>query len=241
MSFCRTAVRFSRSILSGLFFVNFGFFGLTATFLILPFCFSKTVIRVLVRYYFKFFVLLAKITGLFTVKLHGNLDSIKGEIVVMNHLSLIDIVILLALLPDSICIIKGDLRHNFFMKAIVTKIFLLNDEDPLNTIENAKMYLAKRVNLVIFPEGTRSKVGDKNRKVHRGAARLAIASKTKIRPLFMTLDPLILAKNQPWWDVGDKIIRFDIFVKSAIQPNGENTRENAIKWTELIDRAIRSA
>jgi hypothetical protein len=57
----------------------------------------------------------------------------------------------------------------------------------------------------------------------------------------MTLDPLILAKNQPWWDVGDKIIRFDIFVKSAIRPNGENTRENAIKWTELIDREIRSA
>jgi 1-acyl-sn-glycerol-3-phosphate acyltransferase len=91
--------------------------------------------RALLRASYRFFVWAARLTGLFRVEItnadRALLDGMRGRVVVANHLTLIDIVILIAALPDSTSIAKAAAKRNFFYSQIVRRIFLTNDNPAL--------------------------------------------------------------------------------------------------------------
>lgn len=233
------SVRFLRSCLSGIFFFLYGsvsllFAGIIPVLALVPGSLNRLIILC-----YKMFVGLAHITGLFRVTVHGDLSKVRGKIVVMNHLSLIDVVILMSKLPDSTCIVKEAASKNFFYSKIVNSMFLLATEDPVKTLKRVKGLIEKGTNLIIFPEGTRIPASAKEHKLQRGAARLALESGADILPIHQRLVPAILAKGQPWWDVGDKIIRYDLYVKDVIEVKGEANHKNAARLTaEIAERIL---
>lgn len=231
-------IRFLRSCLAADFFFLYGAFsllfaGLIPILALVPGSLSKLVILA-----YRFFVGFADITGLFRVTVHGDISQVRGKIVVMNHLSLIDVVILMAKLPDSTCIAKEAASKNFFYSKIVNSMFLVATEDPEDTIRKVKELLKKGTNLIIFPEGTRIPAAAKDHPLRRGAARLALEAGADILPIHQELDPPILAKGQPWWDVGGKIIQYDLYVKPLIKVEGEPNHKNSVRLTEEIKSAI---
>lgn len=229
----------ARSLLSGAYFVTYGLFALPFAALLPLGIIPRSLARKTIKLFYYLFVTTARLTGLYDVKLADEtrraLAATKGCIVVMNHISLIDICVLMAYLPEAVCIAKAAAKRNPFLGAVVKKIFISNDIDATTTIEEAREHLSAGVNVIIFPQGTRG-----GTKYHRGAARLALATHAPIVAARIDYDPIVLAKHQPWSDVGDRVIKIYLESRGTIDARGENTRVNATRITEEIERLIGS-
>ncbi len=153
----------------------------------------------------------------------------------MNHVSLIDVCVLLAHLGDAVCIVKAAAKRNPFLSAVVRKVFIANDKGGEATVEEVKAFLAKGIDVVVFPQGTRG-----GEKLQRGAARLALAAQCDIACYHIAYDPVVLAKGQPWWDVGDKVIRITLSARGTIPARGPNDHKTAVALTARIAEEILS-
>ena len=105
------------------------------------------------RAFWKLTVFLFKFTGLISVDCPRNAAEVRGSIIVANHPSLIDVVLLTVLVPRTLFVAKHALLRNPFVSAIVRHTSLPDDE---RLPAAAAPYLAAGWNVLIFPEGTRS-------------------------------------------------------------------------------------
>lgn len=231
-------MRFLRAILSGIFFFSYGAAALPfAPILMLP-GWTPSAVRRVIRWFYRVFVFFARLTRLYRVEFDEAtlkaLKSCRGRVVVANHLSLIDICILIAHLPDSTAIAKAAAKRNPFLGMVVKKMLIANDEDPEVTISEVKKFLSEGVNVIVFPQGTR---GGKTLK--RGAARFALATGAPIHAFHLAYDPLILAKGAPWWDVGAKEIVISLTDRGEIAPGDKSSHHAAVELTELIGEKIK--
>ena len=213
---CRLWIRVPRGVLALSFFLAFGMGSLVLGCVLFPPLMlfrARRTMRALVRISYRLFVCAARVTGLFRVALtpgdRARFGAMRGCVVVASHPTLIDVVILLAHLPDATAVAKAAAGRNFFYSRIVNAAFLVND-DPLRLLDEAKTLLARGGNLVIFPEGTRTPVDVLQHKLHRGAAQIALHASAPVQCVSIACDPPVLAKGQPAWDVGDRIITFTL-------------------------------
>lgn len=137
------------------------------------------------------------------------LKKLRGTIVIANHPSLIDVVILVSRIPNSVCVVKESLFRNVFVRRVIGKTYLSNTMKPDEFIANGSDILARGYNIVIFPEGTRT-VPNRTIRLHRGFAYLQMATGANILPIKITNNPPILGKKQKWWDIGNKTSVYDI-------------------------------
>ena len=234
--------RVARGALSGLFFIAYGFFALPFALLLPIPIWPKKCVRAVLRACFRLFVFLARITRLFRVECsaedHAVLKALRGSVVVMNHVSLIDVVILIAHLGDSAGIAKAAAKRNPFLGAVVRTVFIPNDAGAEKAIEDSRRFLERGVNVIIFPEGTRVPPDAKERRINRGAARLALASGAPIVACHIEYDPPVLGKKQAWWDVGERQIMVKLSYRGEIAADGESNYRNAVELTEKIREKI---
>ena len=190
----------------------------------------------------RFFVWLMCALRLISVKCpaHKELKTLRGTIVIANHPSLIDVVILVSKIPNSVCVVKDSLFKNIFIRKVISKIYLSNTMSPDEFIEQGTKVLSKGYNIVMFPEGTRTIQGKKIH-LHRGFAYLQIASGANILPIKITNNPPVLGKLQKWWDVGDKTSVYNIIPQSPILydslQSGAN-RTTALNITEKVKNIL---
>lgn len=92
----------------------------------------------------------------------GALKRLSGEgrplVVVANHPSLLDAVILVSQLPNAVCIMKAGLMRNLLLGAGARMARYIVNDAPLPMIRSAIEELRDGGCLVIFPEGTRTQV-----------------------------------------------------------------------------------
>ncbi len=187
---------------------------------------------------FKIFVWLMSVMGLISVKTK-NFDSAKnskGQVIVANHPSLIDVVILISMLPQSDCIVKSSLGQNFFMKNVIKAAYILSSKDMEIFMKDCEKSLNDGNSLIIFPEGTRTVPGKKS-KLSRGAAHIALHAKANILPIHISCIPPGLLKNQKWYDVADRALEYVLEVKPQIniQPYLENSASKHNAARQLTD------
>ena len=77
-------------------------------------------------------------------------------VVVANHPSLLDAVLLVSHLPNAVCIMKALLMHNLFLGAGARMARYIVNDAPLTMIRSAIAELKDGACLIIFPEGTRT-------------------------------------------------------------------------------------
>ena len=142
----------------------------------------------------------------------------KRKIIVANHPSFIDIVLLIGFLPDTICVAKKELKKNLFMGNIVKSLYLINDEDNEQLLADTVRVLENGYNIIIFPSGTRTVEGE-DLKLHKGAALMALHSGADILPLNIHCDRKFLAKHQKIIDAGEKTINYTITANEPIRTN----------------------
>lgn len=87
------------------------------------------------------------------------LDSLRRDaplIIVANHPSLLDAVILLSRFPNMVCVMKAALANNLLFGAGARLARYICNDMPLEVILRAREELEEGGQLLLFPEGTRT-------------------------------------------------------------------------------------
>jgi len=123
--------------------------------------------------------------------------QLSSKIIVANHPSILDVVMLISLIPNADCIVSGHLQRGI-LRIIVRQVYIINSDNLENILESCAETLKQGNCLIIFPEGTRT---PRSGKVifKKGAARIAFASNCGIIPVHIGgTDKFGLGKKDPW-------------------------------------------
>lgn len=211
-----------RSALAVFDYVFFGMGGSCVSLILLvisPFCRKKKAhigSRVL-QYSWKLMCFVLRITYnlKLTVPQKAQMEQIRRSIIVANHPSLIDVVILTSIIPKCMLIVKPALLRWPFLRPILKHLCIINDGNTPQMLQQAAIAMRKGFNIIIFPEGTRTTPGKKS-KLHRGAFHLAIHSHAPLVPIHIDANPPFLTKEYPWWYVGERCPHFTLTLHSPI-------------------------
>ena len=147
------------------------------------------------------FVWLMKSLGLLTYEVRGHEKlAARGQFVVANHPTLIDVVFLVGLMPEVDCIVKQALWRNVFLRWPVYWAGYISNATGEGLVAACAAALDAGRSLMVFPEGTRTRPGEP-RAMQRGAAQIALAARVDLRPVTITCDPITLFKGNAWYRV----------------------------------------
>jgi 1-acyl-sn-glycerol-3-phosphate acyltransferase len=146
------------------------------------------------------------------------LEGPGPRLVVANHPTLVDIVVLCALLPQADCIVNAARARNPFLRGLARSAGYVTNADGVRAIEECVRRLRAGRTLIIFPEGTRSPSG-KIGPFQRGAAHVALRSRIPFTPVLFCCDPPTLTRNQRWYDVPDRPFELTIRGLEQVVPD----------------------
>jgi 1-acyl-sn-glycerol-3-phosphate acyltransferase len=165
---------------------------------------------------FRAFVETMRVLGIFTYRVEGA-ERLRepGRLIVANHPTLVDVVLLVSQMPEVDCIVKRSLWRNPFLRWPVSWAGYLPAAAGEELIEGCAATLRRGRSLLVFPEGTRSVTGRPLR-MQRGAAHIALAADTEILPVTITCDPPTLSKGNPWYRVPAQRFHMHVVVGEPI-------------------------
>ncbi|MDR2952364.1 MAG: 1-acyl-sn-glycerol-3-phosphate acyltransferase [Treponema sp.] len=124
--------------------------------------------------------------------------NLSSKIIVANHPSILDVVMLLSLIPNADCIVNAHLKGNIFITGVIRQLYIPNIFDYEDILQACVESLKQGNCMIIFPEGTRTPRSGKVI-IRKGAARVAMASGCNIVPLHIGgTDKYGIGKNDPW-------------------------------------------
>jgi len=211
---------FPRWVGGTLCYVVFGLGGLLSSLTILPvlrFWPGTTTQRIArvqraVHIMFKGFVRMLTATGQISVS-HGSLQQLqdaKGIIVTSNHPTLVDVVVLISLMPNTSCIVKQGIWRNPFMRGVVSSAGYIPNRGADLLLADCKEVLNRGNNLIIFPEGTRTIIGNRVNDFARGAANITIRTQSDLLPLLLKTNCVGFSKQESWYQLPRRTIGMHI-------------------------------
>lgn len=206
-------------------YIIFGLGGLLSSLTIVPILrfwpgsYAIRVARVqrFVSWMFRLFVALLTFAGVIKVSqtTSHKLNNIKGSIVVANHPTLVDVVVLISLIPNVGCVVKQTLWRNPFMRGVLSWAGYIPNRGATLLLDDCAQVLSRGTNLIIFPEGTRTLTNSIINPFARGAANIALRTHTDIIPVVLRTDVAGLTKQQPWYDIPRQTINMSVEVGDA--------------------------
>ncbi|MGV8843047.1 MAG: lysophospholipid acyltransferase family protein [Pseudomonas sp.] len=215
-----------RLIATGLSFALFGLGGLMLRLLVFPLIdllpgdalVRQRRARGLIQRLFGFFVQFMYRSGVLTYQVDGaERLGRPGQLVIANHPSLIDVVLLIAQIRDANCVVKQSLWDNPFTGAPVRAAQYISNNASPDMLDEAAAALQQGQTLVIFPEGTRTTPGQPP-DFHRGAAAIALRGARLITPVIISVSPSTLTKAEPWYSIPPRRFHIRLRVGADIDP-----------------------
>lgn len=230
---------FRRLLATAVGFAVFGVAGLIVGLLIFPVMFvfirdrhaRQIAARKLIGHGFGAFFSMIKVLGVLSYEIEGaeNIESGQNQLIVANHPTLIDVVILVSLFPQADCVIKEAVTRNPFMRSTVAAANYISSAEPDCLLASCVQSLEAGGSLLLFPEGTRTARGQPL-DFKLGAATVAARANVDILPIAIACSPVFLTKNLPWHHVPAEKPHFTIRVLepvplSKLVPDGLSERD----------------
>lgn len=165
----------------------------------------------IIHHSFRFYIGMMKFLGVLSYELEGEDKLPQAKLILANHPSLIDVIFLIALVPNANCVVKGGLVRNPFTRGPIKAAGYIINESSEEVISAAAEAFAKGDALIIFPEGTRTTPRQQVR-LKRGAANVAIRTAADITPVLIECVPTTLSKQNRWYHVPVEKVHFRIKV-----------------------------
>lgn len=176
----------------------------------------------IIKYGFRGFVEMMQHLGIMTCHIEGldKLSHSRGEIIIANHPTLIDVVVLIAMLPQANCVVKQSLWQNPFTRGPVRSAGYILNLGSQQFIDACVLKLQQdnAASLVIFPEGTRTQKNQQLNEFQRGAANIALRAQVPLRPVIIRCTPSTLTKNEKWYQIPDRPFHLELKVMDVIDP-----------------------
>jgi 1-acyl-sn-glycerol-3-phosphate acyltransferase len=179
--------------------------------------------------------------GVMTLETSGAaaLREQRPAIVVANHPTWLDVVILLALVPSACCVVKNALWRNPCFWAIVRAAqYVSNARDPAALIDAASQQLACGCTVIVFPEGTRSPARDRLHTFSRGFAHMALKARVAILPVLIDCDPPVFTRARRWYHVPPRAFQMRVKVLEPVDARRLSGQDDA---PALAARVVASA
>ncbi|MDR2211853.1 MAG: 1-acyl-sn-glycerol-3-phosphate acyltransferase [Spirochaetaceae bacterium] len=158
--------------------------------------------RALVSLSFRFFIQIMTLLGIVRLDAgdRARYRKLSGKIVAANHPSLLDVVMLFALIPNGDCIVRGGLSKTI-VSGVVRQLYIPNTLDFEKLLEDCRESLEEGNCIIIFPEGSRTPRHGESR-YKKGAARISLYSHCPVVPVKIGgNDKYGLGKGDPWTGV----------------------------------------
>lgn len=141
----------------------------------------------------------------------------RGLIVVANHPSMLDAVMLVARLPRSACVMKASLMRNPFLAPGARLARYICNDSAFGLIQQAVHDLKHGGQLVMFPEGTRTTRAPVN-PFHGGVTVIAKRARSPIQTVFIDTSSPYLCKGWPLWRLPPLPIVFAVRLGRRFEP-----------------------
>lgn len=128
-------------------------------------------------------------------------------LLIANHPTLIDVVLLLSSFPQLTCVVKASWFQSPFVGPLVRQSVYIpgpgfeeDEADDAPVFRRIEERLRAGIPVLVFPEGTRSGA-ERLRRFRRGAIEAALRAEVPILPLFIAPSRAFLMKGQKPWEV----------------------------------------
>ena len=181
---------------------------------------GRAVGRAVIAWCYRAFWALASLAGMLKIE-SSVLDRFRDEaglIIVANHPSMLDALILVARLPRSACIMKAELMKNLFLGAGARLARYIRNDSARGMIRLTVQDLKRGGQLVIFPEGTRTTVRPVN-PFRPGVTLIAKLADVPIQTVFIDTDSPYLGKGWPIWKLPPLPMVFTVRLGERFAPS----------------------
>lgn len=147
---------------------------------------------------FQFFVTYLRCTGRFRLDL-SELDRLRGQgglILAPNHPSLLDAVWVIARLSNVTCIMKAKIWDNIFLGGGARLSGYIRNDSPNSMVKQGADALRSGLNLLVFPEGTRTVAGRAVNPFKGGFALIAKSARAPVQTIFLETKQQFLTKER---------------------------------------------
>lgn len=144
----------------------------------------------------------------------------RGLIVVANHPSLLDAVMLVSRLPRSACVMKASLMRSPFLGPGARLARYISNDSTNGMIRLAVEDLRQGGQLLMFPEGTRTTLSPLN-PFRPGFALIAKLAAAPVQTVLIDTDSPYLGKHWPLWRLPPLPIRFSVRLGERFAPQDD--------------------
>lgn len=145
----------------------------------------------------------------------------QGLIIVANHPTMLDALLLVAHLPRSACIMKASLMKNIFLGAGARLARYIRNDSAHAMVKQAVADLRQGGQLVIFPEATRTTQPPVNT-FTPGVTLIAKLARAPIQTVIIETDSPYLSKGWPLWRVPPLPVVFTLRLGERFEPQPDS-------------------
>lgn len=198
--------------------------------------------RSIIRGLFSFYAWWLESAGMFRLRFEGieKLQGLRGAIVAPNHPGLLDAIFLIPKLPRAVCIMRaGLMRHVSFGGTAWLAGYITNDRGP-SLIRQCERKLRAGDNLLIFPEGTRTRLHARGVNPFKsGFALAAVLTGAPIQTVLIERSGAYLAKETSLGSAAEVPIRMTIRLGEVFHAEpGESAKELAGRLERYFRRHL---
>jgi 1-acyl-sn-glycerol-3-phosphate acyltransferase len=186
---------------------------------LLPRALGQRVGRAGIAWGYRVFWAVARASGL----LHMDADILRslaqerGLVIVANHPSLLDALLLVAQLPRSACVMKASLMRNPLLGPGARLARYIRNDSARQMVQLAIEDLRAGGQLVMFPEGTRTTRAPLN-VFQGGFALIARRAGVPVQTVFIDTTSPYLGKGWPLWRLPPVPIEFSVRLGRRFEP-----------------------
>jgi len=173
---------------------------------------------------YRLFWSLARASGMLKVD-SSELDLLQDEpgglIIAANHPSMLDALLIVARLPNGVCVMKAELMRNVFLGAGARLAHYIRNDSPRSMIRSAVANLRAGGRLVLFPEGTRT-VRHPVNPFRPGVSLIAHLAQVPIQTVIIEAGSPYLSKGWPIWRTPVPPVRFRLRLGKRFAPQADH-------------------
>jgi 1-acyl-sn-glycerol-3-phosphate acyltransferase len=170
---------------------------------------------------------------------YRHLRPLGPGMIVANHPSLIDALLIIAEQPHVCCVLKGDLQRMQVFGQLIRQLDYVSNANPEQLLAEGSERLAGGETLLVFPEATRTKPGDMPT-FRLGAAEMLIRSGATAYPIVLHKADSYLSKSRAWYRFPSRPMMWIVDIDDAMHvTTSDQPREDRRRITGELQTYFR--